>query len=70
MAAGEQRDDDGIIYEFIQVGNSVKVTAVDPVTFVEVSIVGSPLVSEAELMRLARRKLHFVLAKRGGSGAS
>jgi len=69
MAAGASRDDGGIIYEFIQVGNSVKVTAVDPVTFLEVSIVGSPLVSDAELMRLARRKLDYVLAKRGGSGA-
>ena len=69
MASGDQRDDDGIIYEFIRIGGSVKVTAVDPVTYTEVSIVGSPLVSDAELMRLARRKLHYVLAKRGGPGA-
>ncbi|HEX9647122.1 MAG TPA: hypothetical protein VGB88_06465 [Alphaproteobacteria bacterium] len=65
MASGEEPDGDGIIYEFIRIGGSVKVTAVDPVTYIEVSIVGSPLVSDAELMRLARRKLDYVLAKRG-----
>ena len=54
-----------VIFEFYQVGTSVKVTAVDPASYTEVSMVGSPQVSEHELMRLARRKLEFVLAKKG-----
>ncbi len=65
MAARCRLDPHDIIYEFYHIGGSVKVTAVDPESMAEVSIVGSPLVSEADLMRLALRKLEFVLAKRG-----
>lgn len=53
-----------VIVEFRRVGNAVKVTAVDPVTLVEVSIVGSPATSEAELSRIAIRKLDYVLSRR------
>jgi hypothetical protein len=41
----------------------VKVSAIDPVSLVEVCIVGSTKVSEAELSRLAVRKLEYVLRK-------
>lgn len=52
----------GYLIEFIQIGNSVKVSAVDPVTGIEVSIVGSPLSSRETLTRSAVRKLETRLA--------
>jgi hypothetical protein len=53
-----------VIIEFIRVGAYVKVSAVDPVTRVEVSIVGNPASGEATLKRTALRKLRYVLEKR------
>ena len=35
-------DQEGYIIEFHRVGNAVKVTAMDPATLTEVSIVGAP----------------------------
>ena len=58
-------DDQGYIIEFHRVGNAVKVTAMDPATLTEVSIVGAPNVGDTELTRVAVRKLEYVLAKRG-----
>ncbi len=63
-----------IIIEFYQVGAFVKVTAVDTLTFTEVSIVGDPMRSQEALKRTAIRKLEYVLerdrkaegARRGG----
>jgi len=49
-----------VLLEFLQVGDFVKVTAIDPLTLREVSIVASPRVNEAELIRLALRKLDYV----------
>jgi hypothetical protein len=57
--------DEGYIIEFHRVGNAVKVTAMDPVTLTEVSMVGAPGVGDTELTRLVVRKLEYVLAKRG-----
>jgi len=54
-----------VLIEIMQVGNAVKVSAVDPVTGVEVSIVGSPSVGEDILKRNAVNKLNYVLRKRG-----
>lgn len=66
MAEGGSRE---ILFEFVQLGNAVKVTAVDPVTGTEASIVGSPAMSEAMLKRNALRKLDYVMGKgRGGKG--
>jgi Domain of unknown function (DUF6898) len=53
-----------VILEFHHVGNSVKVTAIDPETLIEVSIVGSPAAGEEVLKQTALRKLDYVLAKR------
>ncbi|HEX6980017.1 MAG TPA: hypothetical protein VF342_12025 [Alphaproteobacteria bacterium] len=53
-----------VIFEFYRVGNAIKVSAVDPVTTVEVSIVGPATWDEAALKRVATRKLEFVLAQR------
>ena len=59
-----------VIIEFHRIGNSVKVTAVDPVSLVEVSIVGPPDAGEETLKRTAVRKLEYVLNKRMGGGAA
>lgn len=55
------------LFEFTRVGGAVKVTAVDPETGIEATIVGDPAAGEAALKRLARQKLDYVLAK-GGTG--
>ena len=57
-------NDSRIIIEFIQVGAYVKVSAVDPVSLVEVSIVGDPSASRNTLEHNAIKKLKFVLAKK------
>ncbi|MCB2081071.1 MAG: hypothetical protein H6908_06200 [Hyphomicrobiales bacterium] len=49
--------------EFRHAGNAVKVSAIDPVTGTEVSIVGDPHRTEAELSRLAVQKLEYILKK-------
>ncbi len=59
-----------VIIEIYQVGNAVKVTAVDPETLVEVSIVGSPSQGEELLKRSAINKLNYVLRKRQEAGQS
>jgi hypothetical protein len=55
---------DNYIIEFTQVGGSVKVTAVDPKTMTEVSIVGGPQYSQEFLTRQVVKKLEYVLSKR------
>lgn len=52
------------IFEFVKVGAALKVSAVDPTTGIEASIVADPMADEAELTRLAQQKLDYVLAKR------
>jgi hypothetical protein len=56
-------DENRIIIEFIRVGAYVKVSAVDPVSRVEASIVGDLASGEAILKRTAIRKLKYVLEK-------
>ena len=52
------------LIEFHRVGAYVKVSAVDPETLTEVSIVGDPLAGEEALTRTAVRKLDYVLKRR------
>ena len=59
---------DNYIIEFTQVGGSVKVTAVDPKTLTEVSIVGGPQYSQEFLTRQAVKKLEYVLSKQAEKG--
>ena len=54
----------GALIEFIVQGSYVKVSAVDPVTYVEVSIVGDPAVGERMLTQQAVRKLERMVFKR------
>lgn len=62
MNAGHE----GYIVEFYSLGGSVKVTAIDPDTGREVSIVGAPAAGRQDLAQLAVRKLKYVLAREGG----
>jgi len=57
-----------VIIEMIQVGNAVKVTAIDATTGIEVSIVGAPSIGEEILKRNAVNKLNYVLRKGDGRG--
>ena len=57
---------DDIIIEFHRVGAYVKVSAVDPRTLTEVSIVGDPGAGEEMLARAAVRKLEYVMARKAG----
>jgi len=59
-----------VLIEIIQIGGSVKVSAIDPVTGTEVSIVGPPSAGEEMLTRNAINKLNYMLAKRRGDGDS
>ncbi len=51
------------LFEFNWVGAYVKVSAIDPETNTEVSIVGDPSSSESELKRVALKKLEYVINK-------
>lgn len=54
----------GYLIEFIQMGHVVKVTAIDPRTGREVSIVGDPAAGKTALTRLAVRKMEYVKNKK------
>lgn len=54
---------EGYYLEFYPLGNAVKVSAIDPVTGTEVSIVGAATASQEQLSKLAIQKLEYVLAK-------
>lgn len=51
------------IFEFYAVGKSLKVSAIDPETLREVSMVADPKTPREELKRLAVQKLEYVLQK-------
>ena len=57
-------NDSRIIIEFVQVGAYVKVSAIDPVSLFEVSIVGDPSAPRNTLEQIAIKKLKFVLSKK------
>lgn len=59
------RDTASQVYvEFIPVGGYVKVSAIDPKSGTEVSIVGDPKQGNEALKRTAVRKLFYVLNKK------
>jgi hypothetical protein len=51
------------LIEYVRIGNQVKVTACDPDTGLEVSIIGPANATKHELSELAIRKLHYVMNK-------
>ncbi|MCH2037321.1 MAG: hypothetical protein MK137_01850 [Rickettsiales bacterium] len=52
------------IIEFYQIGNSVKVSAIDPETQIETCIIGPASLSQEELSQNAIRKLEYILANK------
>ncbi len=56
-----------IIFEFNQVGQSVRVTAMDTETLDEVVVIGAPSAGEAALRRAALDKLRYVQSRKGGA---
>ena len=57
------------LLEFYRIGNSVRVSAIDPVTGTEVQIVGPANIGQGELTRVAVRKLQYVMAKKAAKKA-
>jgi hypothetical protein len=57
-----------VLYEFIQFGNSLRVSAACPKTLVEVVVVGPPTAVEM-LKRTARRKLGGAIARERAAAA-
>lgn len=58
--------DGDIYFEFRRVGASVKVTAIDPKTGKEVSMVGPAAAGERALAEAAAKKLRYVLSRGQG----
>ena len=56
-------DQEGTIMEYLRIGNSVKVTAIDIATMREVSIVGSSRATKKELTDVAIQKLRYVMGR-------
>jgi Domain of unknown function (DUF6898) len=54
-----------VYFEFIAIGASVKVVAIDAVTGIEVSVTGPSNAAQADLERLALQKLKARLARGG-----
>lgn len=50
--------------EYTAIGSSVKVTAIDPVTTIEVSIVADRKTPQAQLDALAVKKLEYMIRKK------
>lgn len=57
--------DSEILLEYQTIGNSVKVTAIDPKSLVEVSIVGPANAGQEQLARTAIAKLRYRLTRLG-----
>jgi hypothetical protein len=60
-AEGGGRD---VYFEFTVIGRTVKVSAIDSATGLEVSVVGPASASQADLQRLALQKLKAQLGRR------
>jgi hypothetical protein len=61
--AGKNSGRDGVIIELVRCGASVRVSAIDPATLVEVTLQGPAAAGEAALRRAVLRKLAYVLAR-------
>lgn len=53
-----------VLFEFIPIGNSVKVSAIDAQTGIEVAMVGPAKASQEDLKRTAAAKLFYVMEKK------
>lgn len=59
--------ENGYIVEYVAIGNSVKVTAFDPITLKEVSVIGATNMQRKQLAKLAVRKLIYMIKKNDGN---
>ena len=59
-----------VLFEIQQIGNAVRVAAIDPYTNTEVVIVGSSAMSYYSLKINAIRKLRYVIAKKQSQDSS
>ncbi|MBX7198537.1 MAG: hypothetical protein K1X51_04100 [Rhodospirillaceae bacterium] len=66
MSGGDEINEGEVLFEVRQVGNAVKVSAIDPVTNTEVCVVGAVTTSPYTLKMNAVRKLRMVLRKNAG----
>ncbi len=57
---------EGYLIEYIPSGRYIKVSAIDPRTGTEVSIVGDKKASQKELNRVVIQKLEYVLKQSSG----
>ncbi|WP_029006707.1 DUF6898 family protein [Azospirillum halopraeferens] len=57
-------DENEVLFEFVRVGNYLKVSAIDPATAIEVSVAGPVTGSRELLKRTAVNKLRYVLERR------
>ena len=53
-----------VYFEFVAIGGSVKVVAIDAATGTEVTVIGPANAAQSDLQRLALGKLKLKLAKR------
>jgi hypothetical protein len=53
-----------VLFEFVPQGRFVKVIALDPISKVEVTVVGDRMARAETLQRIAVNKLRYVLTKR------
>jgi hypothetical protein len=60
----------GILYEYRRIGASVKVTAIDPKTGREVSIVGPASACERALADAAAKKLRYVQERQAAQAST
>ena len=60
MGAGKE-----IFVEFVVLGNSVKVTAIDPDTGLEASVIGPANAPRTVMAEAARKKLEYMARKNG-----
>ena len=54
---------DGLIVETVRLGNSVKITVVDPASMLEAVVVGPAYAAEHTLVQTAIRKLEYLRGK-------
>ena len=59
-----------VLFEFRRVGSYVKVSAVDPVTYTEVHIMGPVGAGKEQLERVAMRKLRHVIDRQAPKHAA
>jgi hypothetical protein len=55
-----------VYFEFTAIGSSLKATAIDSLTGIEVSVIGPATAARADLERLALAKLKARLTREGG----